>query len=42
MKATVMISMKPSSSPPIMAPWMEPMPPSTAAMKALKPGKMPM
>ena len=41
MKATVMISMKPSSSPPIMAPWMEPMPPNTAAVKALMPGMAP-
>ena len=37
-----MISIKPSSIPPIIAPWIEPIPPSTAAMKALNPGKIPM
>ena len=36
--ALLMISMMPSSTPPSIAPGMEPMPPNTAATKAFRPG----
>ena len=41
LKALAKISMMPSRMPPSMAPGMEPMPPKTAAVKALMPGREP-
>ena len=40
-KATLKISTKPMSNPPIMAPVIFPIPPTTAAVKAFHPGYMP-
>ena len=42
MKAAAKVSARPSSTPPSMAPGMLPIPPSTAAVKALMPAMKPM